>query len=197
MKKVLGLTWVYGRRIFNGIGRCFQRPLFGDCGTNVRFDAFSNFTHDSIFIGNDVFIGKGAFFSARNCSIRIGDKVMFGPGVTIMGGDHNTSVKGAFMCDVKEKRPEDDSDVVIQQDVWVGCNVTVLKGVTVGRGSIVAAGALVVNDVPPYAIVGGVPAKVIRYRWDVNEILDHEYQLYPEDQRLSVDALSVKPVGNA
>jgi len=79
-----------------------------------------------------------------------------GSNVTIIGGDHNASVVGKFMYDyeVQEKRPEDDQDVIIEDDVWIGTGAIILKGVRLGRGSIVAAGALVRKDVLPYTIVG-------------------------------------------
>lgn len=59
---------------------------------------------------------------------------------------------------------------VIGNDVWIGADVKILGGVTIGDGAMIAAGAVVVKDVPPYAIIGGVPAKVIRYRFDSNQI---------------------------
>jgi acetyltransferase-like isoleucine patch superfamily enzyme len=59
-------------------------------------------------------------------------------------------------------KPGECSPVVIEDDVWLGARVTVLKGVHIGRGAVVAAGAVVTRDVPPYTLVGGVPAKVIR-----------------------------------
>lgn len=62
-------------------------------------------------------------------------------------------------------------DIIIDDDVWIGYRATVLSGVHIGQGAVVAAGAVVTKDVPPYAIVGGVPAKVIRYRFS-NEIID-------------------------
>ena len=67
---------------------------------------------------------------------------------------------------------------------------TLLKGVTVGRGSVVAAGALVTKDVPPYAIVGGVPAKVLKYRFTPEQIQEHERQLYAEDKRLTKNLMA-------
>lgn len=60
--------------------------------------------------------------------------------------------------------------VTIKNDVWIGCNVVILRGVTVGNGAVIAAGAVVTKDVPDYAIVGGVPSKIIRYRFSSYEI---------------------------
>tara|TARA_A100001391_G_C5079914_1_gene279860 strand:- start:4151 stop:4474 length:324 start_codon:yes stop_codon:yes gene_type:complete len=77
-----------------------------------------------------------------------------------------------------EKRAEDDLGVVIEDDVWVGTRAVILHGVTVGRGSIVAAGAIVTKDVPRYSIVAGVPAQVIKYRWSADAIAEHERDLY-------------------
>lgn len=164
------------------------RPLFAHCGRNVRFNPFDEFSYSTIRIGDDVFIGKGACFAAKK-GISIGDKVMFGPNVTIRGGDHNTSVVGRFMADVHEKRIEDDAPVVIEDDVWIGTGAIILKGVTVGRGAIIAAGAVVTHKVPRYAIAVGVPARVRGFRWTVQEIVEHEKALYPAANRLSEDVL--------
>jgi acetyltransferase-like isoleucine patch superfamily enzyme len=127
---------------------------------------------------------------ASESNIIIGNKVLFGPNVTVIGGNHNTSVVGQFMYDVHEKRPEDDQDVIFEDDIWVGSCAVILKGVRVGRGSIVAAGAVVNKDVLPYSIVGGVPAKRISIRFGNKEmIMSHEAKLYPPEKRLSADRL--------
>lgn len=158
---------------------------FAKKGRCVVFYPWDSFSFSTIELGDGVFIGRGAVFAASNSRIVIRDKVMFGPHVTIMGGDHNTSVIGFAMYDIHEKRPEDDQPVIIDSDVWVGTRAVILKGVRIGRGAIVAAGAVVTRDVPPYAIVGGVPAKILKYRWPPATILDHERHLYPPEQRLS------------
>lgn len=100
--------------------------------------------------------------------------MIFGPAPTIITGDHRTDVIGQYIMDSSEKLPENDAPVIIEDDVWIGANVTILKGVTIGRGSVVAAGAVVVKSCPPYSIIGGVPAKVIKSRFTVEEINMHE-----------------------
>lgn len=109
-------------------------------------------------------------------------KVVVGPGLTIIAGDHNFTEVGKFICDQHYKRPEDDQDIIIESDVWIGCNVTILKGVTIGRGSVVAAGAVVTKSCPPYSIIGGVPAKVIKQRFSAEEIELHETILYGKEE---------------
>ena len=62
-------------------------------------------------------------------------------------------------------------------------NVVILKGITIGRGSTISAGAIVTKSIPPYCIAGGVPAKVIKMYWTVDQIIEHEKALYPESER--------------
>lgn len=73
--------------------------------------------------------------------------------------------------------------------MWIGCNVTLLAGVTIGRGATIAAGAVVNRDVPPYSIAGGVPTKFIKFKWTIDEIMEHERILYDENERFSKDEL--------
>ena len=68
-------------------------------------------------------------------------------------------------------QPKLIAPVVLEEDVWVGCGVRILKGVRIGKGAVIAANAVVNKDVPPYAIVAGVPARVIRYRGESRPVL--------------------------
>lgn len=160
------------------------RPCFHSYGRNFVFDPLGIYSFKAISVGDDVYIGPGALLTSAESRITIGSKVMFGPNVSLVGGDHNTSVIGHFMYDVHDKRPKDDLPITIEDDVWIGSGVTVLKGVTIGRGAIVAAGALVTKTVPPYTVAGGVPARVLKTRWALEEILEHEKALYPPEERL-------------
>ena len=78
-----------------------------------------------------------------------------------------------------------DGDIIVGEDAWIGCNVTLLYGAIIGRGATIAAGAVVNKEVPPYSIWGGVPAKHIKFRWNIEEIMEHEEMLYPESERFS------------
>ena len=170
----------------NRLGREMQaerlrrlRAALGACGADVILSpACTMISPETIFIGDGCEIGPQNWFSAANTSIHIGNKVGFGPRVSIIAGDVNTSEFGKYMLDAEGKRPEDDQPVVIDDDVWVASGVTILKGVHIGRGSVVAAGAVVTKDVPPYAVVGGVPAKVIHMRLSPEQIAEHEVLLY-------------------
>ena len=146
-----------------------------------------------IHIGDGVSLGSGLTIFATRAHVYIGDRSFSGPHLTIMTGDHPADIKGKYIADNRKVDLEKlginivkyDQDVVIEEDVWMGCNVTILKGVHIGRGAIVAAGSVVTRSLPPYCIGGGVPAKCLKFRWSIDEILEHEKMLYPENKRFT------------
>ena len=147
----------------------FVKCSFKACGKSVFVPANCSFNGiENISVGNNVSFGAGFTVLSTKADVVIGNDVMFGPCVMIVTGDHRTDIQGRTMISIRddEKLPENDQKVVIEDDVWVGANVTILKGVRIGSGSIVAAGAVVTNDVPPYSVVGGVPAKLIKKRFE-------------------------------
>lgn len=183
--RITAKTLCFARLVWMRFRMHLLRPAFKHYGRNFAFDPDGYYTFETIEVGDDVSLGYRPTLLAADSGIIIGSKVMFGPHVTIIAGDHNTAVVGSFMYDVRVKRPEDDQFVIIEDDVWIGSNTTILKGGRLRRGCIVAAGALVLNEIPPYTIAGGVPARVLKMRFDINTILEHERQLYPQEQRLS------------
>ena len=83
-----------------------------------------------------------------------------------------------------------DKDIVVEEEVWIGSNVTLLAGVTLGRGSIIGASCVVRSGkVPPYVVLAGNPAKVVAFRFTPEEIIEHEKALYPEEERLPFELL--------
>lgn len=141
--------------------------------------------HEGCFIfGNAVILSTQAKFIMKKNSAAAEH-------FTVVTGNH-LSIPGKWWVDITDKDKEGlglDKDVIVEEDVWIGTNVTLMAGVTVGRGAIVAAGALVTKSCPPYAVIGGVPAKVLKYRFTIDEILEHERALYPESERLSREVL--------
>lgn len=185
----LAWAWFEGNRVGRRAQEWLLQSLFASRGKNLRFDPNGYYSFENVSVGDDVALGRGAVLMASGSRILIGNKVMLGPEVMIVAGNHNTAVLGRAMADVKRKRPEDDEDIIIEDDVWVGARAIILKGVIVRRGAIVGAGSVVTQEVPPYAIVCGNPAKVIRFRWTVDEILEHEKELYPAGKPLSRESL--------
>ncbi len=115
---------------------------------------------ESIHLGQNSHINQYCcIWASEKSKIILGDNLLMGPGVKIFSSNHSTKLGLAMNeQDWKEK------DVVIGNDVWLGANVVVVPGARIGDGSVVAAGAVVTKDIPPYSIVGGVPAKVIKER---------------------------------
>lgn len=155
------------------------RARFARTGTSFSFDPLGVYSYQNIYVGDNVNLGYRPILIAAQSKIVIGNQVLFGPQVTIRGGNHRIDLLGRHMASVKakEKRPEDDPGVVIEDDVWVGTRAIILAGVTIGRGAVVAAGAFVTKPVPPYAIVAGSPARILRMRWSEDEIAEHEHCL--------------------
>jgi acetyltransferase-like isoleucine patch superfamily enzyme len=110
-----------------------------------------------LVIGDDV-VFTDCFIQVRG-KVTIGSHVMFGPNVSDIFENH-----GFTDLDTNDSQPLVRGEVIIEDDVWLGTRSVILSGVRIGKGSIIAAGALVNRDIPPYSIVVGVPGKVIKSR---------------------------------
>ena len=139
---------------------------------------------DNIYFGSNVRVGANAYISAINAKFICKGNCAIAERLTVHTGNH-ARIVGKFVTDITEanKPLGYDKDVIVEEDVWIGCNVTLLSGVTIGRGTTVAAGAVVSKSMPPYCICGGVPAKFIKFYWTIDQILEHEAKLYPEEER--------------
>ena len=148
------------------------------CGKNVHIRPMSSDIKGiyNISVGDNVTIPKGSTIYCTRAELIIEDNVLLGPNPTIITGDHRIDLIGKHINEIAddEKLPCHDLPVVIKEGVWCGANVTILKGVTIGKGSVVAAGAVVTHSFPPYSIIGGVPAKLIRNRFSPEQIVEHE-----------------------
>ncbi len=164
--------------LWDAMWRPVYKRAMKHCGKGVYIRPMSSDFKGlhNLSIGDGTSIPKGATFYCTEAPLTIGKKVVFGPRPTIITGDHRIDLVGKHIIDVtvEEKLSENDLPVVIEDGVWCGANVTILKGVTIGRGSVVAAGAVVTESCAPYSIIGGVPAKLIKMRFTPEEIEEHE-----------------------
>ena len=144
-----------------------------------RRRSFPHITDSSVIPSNVVIYNKNNLYMEENTSIGE-DSVIMNPRASFIMKKYSFSARELLVIDgnhmpvvgmpmimvtdeIKDSLSEGalyNKSVIVEEDVWIGARVTLLSGVTIGRGSIVAAGAVVTKDVPPYSIVGGVPAKI-------------------------------------
>jgi acetyltransferase-like isoleucine patch superfamily enzyme len=134
-------------------------------GNNCRLEHNIYFHYDGIYskgpsicIGNNVFIGNNSEFNISE-KITIGNNCLIAAGCRFI--DHNHGTKKSILI---RNQLAPKQEIILENDVWLGCNVIVLKGVHIGKGAVVAAGSIVTKNIPSYEIWGGVPAKFIKKR---------------------------------
>lgn len=119
----------------------------------------------------------------------------------LVGEEHKTDYFSTYPFKVKIAQLEQyeaisKGDIVVDDDVWIGERATILSGVHIGQGAVVGAGAVVTRDVPPYAIVAGVPARVIRYRFErevIDKLCEYDFgNLHLESVKKHIDTLYKK-----
>lgn len=139
--------------------RVLCRPLFAEAASDINVEKGAFFGSGAgIRIGERSSIGVRAEILGPTT---IGRDVMMGPEVVVLTNQHETSRIDVPMI---EQGLSQQLPVTIGDDVWIGYRVILQPGVTIGRGAIIGAGAVVTRDVPPYAVVAGVPARVLRFR---------------------------------
>ena len=146
----------------------------------------------NIFIESNVSIGADSLLYATNAKIEIKKGFVAATGLRIITGGHERRI-GRMLYSITEKDKNLslglDKDVLIKEDVWAGMDVMILRGVTIGRGCTVAARSVVTRSMPPYSVVGGTPAKFIKFYWSIDQIMEHEAKIYPEDERYTREQL--------
>ena len=142
-----------------------------------------------IYLDKYVKIRVGFKFISYGSKLTIGRFTTLANNVTIVTGNHCPTVGVAqHFCD-RYHINDIECDMIIGEDVWVGVNATLIHGARISRGAVVGACALVNRFVPPYAVVAGVPARIIAVKFSKEQIIEHERILYKPDDRIKMEEL--------
>lgn len=170
----------------------FSRKKFGYIGDNVSLNpplTLSN-TKNIFLYGNNKL--DNAVVLATNAKFIMKEHSAAAQGLKVATGAHAMIIGRNYREITEAEKPKGlDKDVVVEENVWIGMNVVLLSGAVIGRGSTVAAGSVVTKSLPPYCVAGGVPAKPIKFKWTIDEILEHERILYPEEERFTREQLEI------
>ena len=136
-------------------------------GATLEVEAFDVYAGSRINVNADAKLSLGSGYMNHDCVIDCFSSITIGHGVVIfervvIRDSDNHAIISTENGELKSDEKPEAAPIVIQDHVWLGMNVIVLKGVTIGEGAIVAAGSVVTKDVPPHCLVAGVPAKVVK-----------------------------------
>ena len=145
--------------------------ISGKKARNIKISSFDVVNINGPFSLSDGFFSGESLYISTNkyCSLKIDGKVMFGPNVMILGGNHNVKFSGSHIYDFKEDMP-DSRDIVISRGCWVGARTTILSGAIISEGAVIGAGSIVSHYVPPYVVAVGSPAKKYIARFNKKEL---------------------------
>lgn len=178
--------------IIDNIYRRLLKEKMGFCGKNVDIRFNSIYKPEHIFLSDNTNIFEGFTFISDNGCFYMKENSGAAQGLTVITDTHSREV-GHLLKDSElfyKGKGNSSSDVIVEEDVWIGANVTLLPGSHIGRGANIGANAVVRSKIPPYSIVIGNPAKIVGFCFSPNEIIEHERNLYPEDKRLSIEDLN-------
>lgn len=166
------------------IRKLYLRKKWRKCNSHNGTSLKEPFNFNQVKVGNFTYGALHVILDNDVNRLKIGNFCSIAPDVVfIPGSEHCLKTISTFPFKVKclgqmEGEAISKGDIIVEDDVWIGYRATIMSGVHIGQGAVVAAGAVVTKDVPPYAIVGGVPAKVNKYRFSddiISELLKIDY----------------------
>jgi acetyltransferase-like isoleucine patch superfamily enzyme len=163
----------------------------GACADNVILEYPLKIEHpQNVFIEENVKIRSGChIINSTTEKVIIKRYSAIAVGCTMITNTHKSVVTIPHILLGASHISDKSTDIIIEEDVWIGANVTLLAGACLRRGCIVGAGSIVSKEIPPYAVAVGAPANIIAKKFELEDVLRHEVALYPEGQRLSKEYL--------
>lgn len=152
-------------------------PVMISKPTQVYIEDFAG-----ILNGAKIIVNEGRFILGKYSRIA--------SGLTVVTDNHTPTVGLPYFFTGGLHINDRPKDVIVKEDCWIGANVTLLPGAILNRGGVIAACALVNKEFPPYAVIAGIPAKIIGVKFSIEEIIEHEKNIYPLEERLDKEYLT-------
>lgn len=139
-------------------------------GRNIKLSKGGTFAHpNEITLGDNIFISENFHISAYK--LKLHNNIIIGPNLVIECSNHKYDVVGKTMFEIAGDKIY--QEVEIENDVWIGANVTILPGVKISEGCVVGAGSVVTKTLPPYSVAVGIPCRPIKPRFTERELRQH------------------------
>lgn len=188
----MNITWILNKIIRKITHPQYKNSDFGAIGKNCLISSDSVLVPRNIFIDDFCIIQNKVNFISHKGKLIIKKYSVISSGCTIIPSTHLPCVGIPFYNQALEHIGDKDYNIIINEDCWIGANSILLPGCQIGRGAIVAAGAVVTKDVPPYSVVAGCPAIVIASKFSKEDIIKHEKAIYQKaEERLSKNEINL------
>lgn len=179
---------------FKGIRRSFfssRKDNYGYIDPTAKVFLPGQGTKQNVFLYENTIVHEYHNFITQKGKFIMKKNSIAAFGLTVITAEHGVNNIGDFpggqgWCDIK------GNDIFVDEDVWLGAHVTLCSGTHIHRGCIVATGAVCTqnNEYPPYSLIGGIPARFIKFRFTLDEQIEHEKLRFSEDEKIPVDILS-------
>lgn len=198
------------RRVKNHLSKkkqhVFSASKYGRIGEHTIVKPGSQLIPSNMYLDDYVLIQNGNNFISHKGKLIVRKYSVISSGCIIIPSTHKLKVGVPFYLTAQEHVGDVDYDIVIDEDCWIGAGCILLPNIHIGRGAVVGAGTVVTRDIPPYSVVVGVPAKIIASKFDLKSCIQHESKIYKEDEKMSVEYLTmifkkyfanVSPIGDS
>lgn len=143
----------------------------------------------NLLMYDDTSLMKGWSLISHTGKLVIKEHSTAASGLVAITGNHHRTVGVKLLETTRARVGDVESDIILEEEVWIGANVTLFPGVKIGRGASISAGSVVSHPIPPYAIVKGNPAKIVGFNFTPEEVLEHEKTIYSEEKRTNEQLL--------
>ena len=187
MKVVKKLLEIYKglRKIYAQYVGVYNDRAYGKKGIHTIVANDSSLVRQNMYLDDYCVVQGQTNFISNKGKLIVKKYSVISSGCTIVPGSHKLTVGVPFYLATTNHINDDEGDIIIEEDCWVGAGCILLPKCHIGRGAVIGAGSVVKKDVPPYAVVVGVPAKIIATKFTIDEVLKHESILYSPEERMS------------